>query len=93
MRGWRRRGGELGIEEDTSEILSRGLRTCSGSFEQEDGKSKHDHLQTGVQVPLAVLPQAPAFLQPRETPLHDPPFRDNREAMQVAPFGYFDPGP
>ena len=46
-----------------------------------------DELQAGVEPALAVLPQAPVLLQPREAALDDPALGHDLEGVQFAPLG------
>jgi len=71
----------------------RALGTYSKFFEQQDDKREDNHLETGGQMSLTGHPQSAAFLQPRKTPLHNPLFRNNREARHVTAFDHFDAGP
>lgn len=46
-----------------------------------------DELQAGIEFALAVLPQAPAFLQPGKGTLHDPALGYHSKGVQLIAFG------
>lgn len=46
-----------------------------------------DELQAGVELALAVLPQAPVLLQPSKAALHHPSLGDHRKFVQLAALG------
>ena len=49
-------------------------------------------VQAGIELSLAVLPEAPALLQPSERPLHHPSFRQHHEGVQFVAFHHFHRG-
>ena len=51
-----------------------------------------DELQAGVELALAVLPQAPVLLQPGEAAFDDPALGHDLEGMQFAALGNLDGG-
>ena len=46
-----------------------------------------DELQAGIEMSLAVLPQAPVLVQPGKTPLHNPALGDDRKLVKLAALG------
>ena len=52
-----------------------------------------DHLQAGVELAFAVLPEPSAFVEPREGALDNPSLRHHGKGVQLAPFGDLDAGP
>ncbi len=46
-----------------------------------------DHLQAGVQLPFAVLPESSALFEPRKGPFDDPSFGHDGEGVEIASFG------
>ena len=46
-----------------------------------------DELQAGIEMSLAVLPQAPVLVQPGKTPLHNPALGDDRKLVKFAALG------
>ena len=46
-----------------------------------------DHLQAGVELAFAVLPESSALSEPRQGPFDDPSFGHDGEAVEIASFG------
>ena len=52
-----------------------------------------DHLQAGVALSFAVLPESSALVEPGEGAFDDPPFGHDGEGVQLAAFGNLHRGP
>ena len=67
--------------------VTKRLRACSKSFEQEHQECQVDELQAGVEPSLAVLPQPPVLVQPGKAAFHDPALGHHFESVKLASLG------
>ena len=67
------------------------LRACLQSLQNEYSEGENHHLQAGIELSLAVLPETAALLQPGERPLHHPSFRQHHECVQPVALDHLHP--
>ena len=68
------------------------LRACLQSLQDKHREGENHHLQAGIELSFAVLPEAAALLQPGEGPLYHPAFRQHYESVQFIAFHHFHRG-
>ena len=56
------------------------------------GEGKHHHLQAGIELSFAVLPESAALFQPGERPLHHPSLWKHHEGVQFVALHHFHRG-
>ena len=66
---------------DTITATTARLRSCSRSFEDECQESQVDELRAGVELSLAVFPEAAAFLKPGKGAFDDPSLGHDGEGV------------
>jgi hypothetical protein len=74
------------LREDSLEPISN----LSPPPHQQRYERQYDHLTTGTQFSLTILPESPTFLQPRKRTLDDPAFRYHHERVERTSLHHFN---